>query len=51
MDDKESDEITMIYSLSINQNHLKILGTEFVNNNKSNCSLIINGKNMQLLIN
>ena len=42
------NEMTIIYSINDNENEIKLFGNDFVNNNKENCFLSINGKNHEL---
>ena len=40
--------MTIIYKIDKNKEKLRILGNTFVKNNKNNCYLLINGKNIDL---
>ena len=39
-----TNEITIIYKLESWEQELRILGDKFIENNKNNCKLLINGK-------
>jgi len=39
------NEMTIIYRINDNDNEIKLFGNDFVNHNKENCFLSINGKN------
>ena len=43
------DEITLIYNIDKNENKVKLFGSDFVNNNKDNCNIIYEGKNLELM--
>ena len=45
---KFNDEITIQYIIKENQKEIKLLGKDFVKNNKDNCKIIILGNEMEL---
>ena len=40
--------MTIIYDMDKNKDEIKIFGTNFVENNKDNCYLLIDGKQCEL---
>ena len=40
--------MTIIYNIDKNMKQVQIFGTTFVENNKNNCYLLINGKKIDL---
>ena len=48
MTNKFCEEITINYQIINNDNQVKIFGKEFLENNKQNCKMIINGKEMEI---
>ena len=44
------NELTMIYKIEENAQKVKILGEEFVKNNKENCKIVIDGEEKEINI-
>ena len=50
IDNKSDDEITIEYKFNNINDKIKIFGKNFVENNKNNCKIILNGKEIDLCI-